>query len=89
MKGCLVDKRNNSFWNSSETFEKATNGLQPVSDLSVVRCNAEMENQTLDDLFKKTRAKPHIYYLPLTEQDIAVKLAARAQGPLVKPAVKA
>ena len=55
----------------------------------LVRCNAEMENQTLDDLFKKTQAKPHIYYLPLTEQDVAAKLAARTQGPLVKPAVKA
>jgi apoptotic chromatin condensation inducer in the nucleus len=39
----------------------------------------EMESQgpTLDDLFKKTRAKPHIYYLPLTDQDVAAKLAAR------------
>ncbi|CAM6043949.1 unnamed protein product [Sphagnum compactum] len=50
----------------------------------------EMESQgpTLDDLFKKTRAKPHIYYLPLTDQDVAAKLAARHQAPMVKPGVK-
>ncbi|KAJ7556291.1 hypothetical protein O6H91_05G077700 [Diphasiastrum complanatum] len=30
---------------------------------------------TLDDLFKKTRAKPHIYYLPLTEEQVTTKLA--------------
>jgi apoptotic chromatin condensation inducer in the nucleus len=50
----------------------------------------EMESQgpTLDDLFKKTRAKPHIYYLPLTDQDVAAKLAARRQAPMVKPGVK-
>ncbi|CAN5966976.1 unnamed protein product [Sphagnum jensenii] len=50
----------------------------------------EMESQgpTLDDLFKKTRAKPHIYYLPLTDQDVAAKLAARRQAPIVKPGVK-
>ncbi|KAH9292071.1 hypothetical protein KI387_042746, partial [Taxus chinensis] len=30
---------------------------------------------TLDDLFKKTRAKPHIYYLPLNEEQVAAKSA--------------
>ncbi|KAJ7562807.1 hypothetical protein O6H91_03G085000 [Diphasiastrum complanatum] len=30
---------------------------------------------TLDDLFKKTRAKPHIYYLPLTEEQVTAKFA--------------
>ncbi|XP_057838941.2 uncharacterized protein LOC131048979 isoform X1 [Cryptomeria japonica] len=34
---------------------------------------------TLDDLFKKTRAKPHIYYLPLNKEQVAAKLAARIQ----------
>lgn len=31
---------------------------------------------TLDDLFKKTKATPRIYYLPLTEEQVAAKLAA-------------
>lgn len=31
---------------------------------------------TLDDLFRKTKAKPHIYYLPLTDEQVAEKLAA-------------
>lgn len=34
---------------------------------------------TLDDLFKKTRASPRIYYLPLSEEQVAAKVAA-AQG---------
>ncbi|WCJ34049.1 Apoptotic chromatin condensation inducer in the nucleus [Euphorbia peplus] len=29
---------------------------------------------TLDDLFRKTRATPRIYYLPLTEEQVAAKL---------------
>ena len=28
---------------------------------------------TLDDLFKKTKATPRIYYLPLTEEQVAAK----------------
>lgn len=34
---------------------------------------------TLDDLFKKTRAKPHIYYLPLSEEQVISKLAAKGR----------
>ncbi|XP_059631440.1 uncharacterized protein LOC132274227 isoform X2 [Cornus florida] len=30
---------------------------------------------TLDDLFRKTRATPRIYYLPLTEEQVTAKLA--------------
>ncbi|KAJ0843646.1 putative transcription regulator SAP family [Helianthus annuus] len=33
---------------------------------------------TLDDLFKKTRATPRIYYLPLSDEQVAAKL--KAQG---------
>ncbi|EOA15353.1 hypothetical protein CARUB_v10004348mg [Capsella rubella] len=32
---------------------------------------------TLDDLFKKTKAIPRIYYLPLSEEQVAAKLAAK------------
>lgn len=37
---------------------------------------------TLDDLFKKTKATPRIYYLPLSEEQVAAKL--RAQGKSIK-----
>lgn len=35
---------------------------------------------TLDDLFRKTKAAPRIYYLPLSEETVAAKLAARAKA---------
>ncbi|OMP02499.1 hypothetical protein COLO4_11045 [Corchorus olitorius] len=34
---------------------------------------------TLDDLFRKTKATPRIYYLPLSEEQVAVKRAARGR----------
>lgn len=34
---------------------------------------------TLDDLFRKTRATPRIYYLPLSEVQVAAKLEARGK----------
>ncbi|KAL3527805.1 hypothetical protein ACH5RR_012461 [Cinchona calisaya] len=37
---------------------------------------------TLDDLFRKTKATPRIYYLPLSEEQVAAKL--QAQGKAVK-----
>ncbi|XP_024383667.1 uncharacterized protein [Physcomitrium patens] len=44
---------------------------------------------TLDDLFRKTRSKPHIYYLPLTAQEVADKVAAKNREAATKPAAKA
>ncbi|MED6158257.1 hypothetical protein PIB30_031096 [Stylosanthes scabra] len=35
---------------------------------------------TLDDLFRKTTATPRIYYLPLSEEQVAAKLAARSKS---------
>ncbi|OVA03319.1 SAP domain [Macleaya cordata] len=35
---------------------------------------------TLDDLFRKTRATPRIYYLPLSEEQVAAKLAAQGKN---------
>lgn len=32
---------------------------------------------TLDDLFRKTEAKPHLYYLPLTDEQVAAKKQRR------------
>ena len=34
---------------------------------------------TLDDLFRKTRATPRIYYLPLSEEQVAAKLEAQGK----------
>jgi apoptotic chromatin condensation inducer in the nucleus len=35
---------------------------------------------TLDDLFRKTQASPRIYYLPLSEEEVAAKLAQQGKG---------
>ncbi|CAN4122235.1 unnamed protein product [Withania somnifera] len=35
---------------------------------------------TLDDLFRKTKAAPRIYYLPLTDEEVAKKLASRGDA---------
>ncbi|KAJ8769569.1 hypothetical protein K2173_005172 [Erythroxylum novogranatense] len=35
---------------------------------------------TLDDLFQKTKATPRIYYLPLSEEQVAAKLAERGRS---------
>lgn len=35
---------------------------------------------TLDDLFRKTAATPRIYYLPLSEEQVAAKLAAQGKS---------
>ncbi|KAI7729350.1 hypothetical protein M8C21_017431 [Ambrosia artemisiifolia] len=35
---------------------------------------------TLDDLFKKTRATPRIYYLPLSDEEVAAKLNAQGKA---------
>ncbi|KAI0507660.1 hypothetical protein KFK09_013787 [Dendrobium nobile] len=35
---------------------------------------------TLDDLFKKTKATPRIYYLPLTEEQVSAKLATHGKS---------
>lgn len=38
---------------------------------------AEDEPPSLDDLFRKTEAKPHLYYLPLSDEQVAAKKARR------------
>lgn len=35
---------------------------------------------TLDDLFRKTKATPRIYYLPLSEEQVAAKLAVQGKN---------
>ncbi|CAL0327943.1 unnamed protein product [Lupinus luteus] len=41
---------------------------------------AELPIVTLDDLFRKTKATPRIYYLPLSEEQVAAKLAAQGKS---------
>ncbi|KAG0559429.1 hypothetical protein KC19_10G104000 [Ceratodon purpureus] len=54
------------------------------------RSKQEVERTpTLDDLFRKTRSKPHIYYLPLTAEEVADKVATRNREAAAKPGVKA
>lgn len=36
---------------------------------------------TLDDLFRKTKATPRIYYLPLSEEKVSAVLEARRRNP--------
>lgn len=43
---------------------------------------------TLDDLFRKTRAKPHIYYLPLTAKEVTDKVAIKNREAASKPTAK-
>lgn len=36
---------------------------------------------TLDDLFRKTKTTPRIYYLPLSDEQVVAKLAAQGKNP--------
>ncbi|XP_026434270.1 cyclin-dependent kinase 12-like isoform X4 [Papaver somniferum] len=51
--------------------------LPPPPPLPV---NMDVPILTLDDLFKKTKATPRIYYLPLSEEQVAAKLAAQGKN---------
>ncbi|KQK15110.1 apoptotic chromatin condensation inducer in the nucleus isoform X2 [Brachypodium distachyon] len=44
---------------------------EPVSDTAPL---------SLDELFKRTQASPRIFYLPLSEEEMSAKLAARSKG---------
>ncbi|KAI3930639.1 hypothetical protein MKX01_037085 [Papaver californicum] len=51
--------------------------LPPPPPLPV---NMDVPILTLDDLFKKTKATPRIYYLPLSEEQATAKLAAQGKN---------
>jgi len=36
--------------------------------------NEKVPEKTLDTLFRKTNTKPNIYYLPLTEEEVKLKI---------------
>ena len=59
----------------------------PTSDLGSARDKLPLTPKkpeppvvTLDDLFRKTQSSPRIYYLPLSEEEVAAKLAAQGKG---------
>ncbi|KAL1364848.1 hypothetical protein HN51_013000 [Arachis hypogaea] len=58
----------------SKTPPAAREQLPPLPE------NVDQPMVTLDDLFRKTRATPRIYYLPLSEEKVAAKLAARGRS---------
>jgi hypothetical protein len=43
------------------------------NDNNETSVNAKENMPTLDDLFKKTKTKPHIYFLPLSDQEVQQK----------------
>ncbi|RWW36801.1 hypothetical protein BHE74_00058145, partial [Ensete ventricosum] len=54
--------------------------LPPPPPLPPSSMEPEPPALTLDDLFRKTKANPRIYYLPLSEEEVASKLAAQGKG---------
>ncbi|RLN36296.1 uncharacterized protein C2845_PM03G13420 [Panicum miliaceum] len=55
-----------------------TSGLGPARDMLPPPPPRKLElARTLDDLFKKTQVYPRIYYMPLSEEEVSAKLAAR------------
>lgn len=45
--------------------------------VEIVNNSIEEPIKTLDSLFKKTLTKPHIYYLPLTEEEVKIFIMIR------------
>lgn len=89
-----ASKDGNTVPSSGQPFAPAAGALPPPPPLPFSprdRLKQEVEKTpTLDDLFRKTRSKPHIYYLPLTAQEVADKVAARnREAAATKPGVKA
>jgi len=55
-----------------------TSGPGPASDMLPPPPPRKLEPAlTLEDLFEKTQAYPRIYYMPLSEEEVSAKLAAR------------
>ncbi len=41
--------------------------------------NERLKSIDIDQLFKKTKTKPHIYYLPLSEDEVNEKILLREE----------
>ncbi len=60
--------------------DQATKEIRPAGeDEEEVKAKDETPAKLLDDLFRKTKATPHIYWLPLTASQIAEKEEMRRQ----------
>ncbi|XP_025803765.1 uncharacterized protein LOC112882830 isoform X2 [Panicum hallii] len=57
-----------------------TSGPGPARDMLPPPPRKLEHARTLDDLFKKTQAYPRIYYMPLSEEEVSAKLAARSNA---------
>nr|CAG4637407.1 EOG090X0F73 [Ceriodaphnia reticulata]SVE73238.1 EOG090X0F73 [Ceriodaphnia reticulata] len=53
--------------------DQATKEIRPAGEDEEVKVKDETPAKLLDDLFHKTKATPHIYWLPLTASQIAEK----------------
>nr|SVE71356.1 EOG090X0F73 [Daphnia similis]SVE71988.1 EOG090X0F73 [Daphnia similis] len=59
--------------------EQAIKGAHPIGEDEEVKPKDETPAKLLDDLFRKTKATPFIYWLPLTASQIAEKEEMRRQ----------
>jgi hypothetical protein len=54
---------------------KPNDNFPPTNNLKSTDIQTQEEPvKTLDSLFRKTETKPHIYYLPLSEQEVQEKI---------------
>ena len=63
---------NNSPYAISLERERQKNNLSKSLRDNRTDENKEEPIKTLDILFKKTSTKPHIYYLPLSEEEVII-----------------
>ena len=49
------------------------NSATSLNTTNIVLSPLDEPVKTLDSLFKKTQTKPHLYYLPLTEEEVEEK----------------
>lgn len=57
----------------NEPITTNTNTDTNTSKTNINNIIEEEPVKTLDNLFKKTKTKPHVYYLPLTEEEVQEK----------------
>ncbi len=65
-------ENNNSPYAISLEKERQKNNLSKSLRDNKTDENKEEPIKTLDNLFKKTFTKPHIYYLPLSEEEVII-----------------
>jgi len=77
----IIEGNSDSFLNQkdqsskprSETHNGTEEGEEVDEDDEEEKVPETMNAEKLDSLFKKTKAKPHLYYLPLTEDQVEDK----------------